>query len=695
MIGVLRWVTNRGKARNVVIIPAEKFAKAREQREKARLRLARHRYGKPNPNTNNPYKNKFIAWDGEGPQDAGYALFGNSEGDEICRPFLSTIDCLELVLEAARKYPGAIHIWFGANYDVSNILKDLPRRTLAVLHKSNACVWKDYEIKHISHKWLEVKHGNLRIILYDIHAYFGCSYVDALTEFGLDKSDDMGSIVAGKSSRKDFVWADIEYIRSYFRLELRQMLLLAEQLREAFSDAGYLPRAWYGPGAIARLALRRHKVARAITKCPPNVRLAALYAFAAGRFESILAGHANRECWIGDIHSAYPYYATKLPNLARGKWKHTRKYMGPDTFAVYNIRYETRATQKIQPLFRRMENSEIAWPYRVTGWYWTPEADLVKDNPDAKFLEGWYFDETDSSDRPLAWLADYYDHRLRLKRNGSFAQYTFKLIINSVYGQFAQRAGWNKKRGTPPAYHQIEWAGYITSSCRAAIYKVALSCGDDLVSIDTDSVTSLRPIEGIDIGDGLGQWEVTHYDDGIFWQSGIYCLKTNDCRCKGCPNRSGNSEICGHMWPANKTRGIPKDSYTYKRLLDCLASRAPLTVLQHVFVTYTQALNGDWNKLNTWEDRPHEYKMGGRGKRTHQENHCQKTCRRPDGLHVLTMNHMKYGPNGSAQSIMHYVPWMKHSKMMHQIKEMMDDNLIVHDEMEEWEWMNSISSLND
>src|ERR1700734_145827 len=72
----------------------------------------------------------FIFWDGEGPRDAGYALFGNSEGDEICHPFLSTRECLELILQRGTESPGAIHVWFGGNYDVSMMLHNLSQRHL-------------------------------------------------------------------------------------------------------------------------------------------------------------------------------------------------------------------------------------------------------------------------------------------------------------------------------------------------------------------------------------------------------------------------------------------------------------------------------------------------------------------------------------------------------------------------------------
>jgi hypothetical protein len=668
MTGALQWVIPGRGSVKVVALPTELVEKQRAKRERDRLYSARSRNA-PKPKANQ-FKGTFIAWDGEGPQDAGYALFGNSEGDELCSPYLPTVRCLELLLEAAEKYPGAIHIWFGGNYDVSMILKDCGERVHRVLKHANTAIWKHYKLKHIPHKWFEVEKGGVNIKIYDIHSFFGCSYIKALEKFHIGELDDMEIIVAGKRGRAEFLYSEIDEIRTYWRTELRLMPLLASQLRSAFDDAGYVPKSWYGPGAIARLALRRHNIKECMQVSPPQVLYAALRAFAGGRFEQFLGGHANRKVYIADLNSAYPYFATQLPNLARGKWRHA-KHFEKGKFGVYHIDYKGDAKdQRPHPLFRRMPSGEVAWPHRVTGWYWTPEAELVENDPRAKFLEGWVFDEIDSGDRPFAWLADYYSRRLRLKRMGSAAEYTFKLIINSVYGQLAQRAGWNRKRGIAPTYHQIEWAGYITSGCRAEVYKVALSCQENLVSIDTDGIVSLAPFEGLQISDKLGDWDIKEYDAGIFWQSGIYALKSGD------------------DWPTNKTRGVPANSYTYKTLLDCLERGEPLRLSKHEFVTYRQALLGDYSRLNTWEDKPHEFRMGGTGKRYHNFVRCQYTCNRADGLHRILINPFKYDElTSDPESVGHYLPWMKHRKEEEEMKYIIDDVTLTIEGEEDWEWM--------
>ena len=583
---------------------------------------------------------RFVMWDGEGPKDAGYALFGNSLGYEICHPYLGTTECLSLVLDTARDYPQSIHIAFGFNYDVSMILRELSHRSLIALNEYTHTTWKGYEIEHIPHKWFRVKYGYTSCKIYDIRSFFGGDYKSALRDFEIGTDTERETISTGKGNRASFLWEEIEDIRDYWRLELKLGVELGEALRTVFADAGYIPRSWHGPGALARMALKRHKIYDAMAETPPEVREASQYAFAGGRFEPFLAGHINGRVYNADINSAYPHYATKLPNLSAGHWEHVRDYR-PRMFGVYHIRYDADPDNtKIFPLFRRLSNGCVVWPNRVTGWYWSPEADTVKDDPAATFLEGWVFHEDDPSDRPFAWIADYYQKRKRLKDAGSAAEYTFKLIINSVYGQLAQRAGWDRKNHTAPRSHQLEWAGYITSGCRGSIYKAARSCGEKLISVDTDGIYSRAPIPDIDIGASLGQWSTDEYHDGIFWQSGIYCLATED------------------GWKKAKSRGIRKGSYTADELLRCVYERDTLKLSKRMFITYGLAAIHGWELHNTWIDEPHEYEMGG-SKRAHWPKACETFCEPP--IHRLAQWSPLYGVGATddAHSVKHSLPWLR------------------------------------
>lgn len=660
---------------------------------------------------------KFIVWDGEGPQDTGYSLLGNSEGEEICYPHLRTRDCLDLLLDSAARHPNTIHIGFGFNYDVSCILWELPWRCLLMLRKFTRTRWREYEIEHIPRKWFWVRKGDISVKIFDVHSFFATSLVSALENWGIgpwsNSHASTGTDVSAHASvtslqivgpipvpdvtqcvlmservmvelfkrlRSEFLWKDIESIRLYMRLELKYTKILIGKLREAFSDAEYVPKSWHGPGAIARMAFKRHGIYDCLTVCPPEVNLAARFAFIAGRFELVKAGKVNGKVYTADINSAYPYYCAQLPNLARGSWRQVTRYE-PGKFGVYRIRYEGKPDIfGLYPLPYRDKRGMISWPHRVTGWYWNPEAALVAGDECATFLEGWVFDEDDATDRPFGFLVDYYRRRKDLQKTGNPAEYTFKLIINSVYGQLAQRAGWDKKNRLPPKTHQIEAAGWITSSCRAAVYTVAKACGDSLVSIDTDGVTSLNPFSLLTGSKELGEWKLEEFDDGIFWQSGIYTLKE------------------GEEWTKAKTRGIPKGTYTAANLIDALESFQPLKLTKKVFISYGLALMGQRQNLNKWKEEPHEFVFGGGGKRQHirrgplarfRKHSCHSGDAVPGfpDLHRLALPPHFYGPFTNTDSQVHRLPWLDTAEDMNS-KDVLDSYMLFDtenmDEEDEW-----------
>jgi hypothetical protein len=669
-----------------VWVPTETAEKYRRIAENRRMRHTRYNKSRPDRNHGKiPLAERpFIVWDGEGPRDTGYSLLGNSEDEEICYPKLRTEDCLQLILESGRAHPYAIHVSFGFGYDVSNILRELPWRHLAALHKYGRTIWKDYALEHISHKWFKVKQGKTTVKIFDVLGFFQTSLVEALESWkigpfahrgitvstspsaipGVDQimnMDDSEIVSTFKNLRSVFMWADIESIRLYMRLELKYTKIMMEALRASFLDGGYLPKSWHGPAALAREAFKKHNVYAALTQTPVDVQIAARYAFFGGRFESFFAGRVGGKVYVADINSAYPFYCSQLPNLAKGTWRRGRVFE-PGKFAVYYIDYRAKPDAwKPYPLPHRDKDHNVVFPHRTSGWYWAPEAELVAGDPDATFREAWVFDEMDVRDRPFAFIGEYYRRRQLLKRLGSPAQLVYKLVINSAYGILAQRSGWDRQKRRPPRTHQLEYAGYITSSCRAAIFRQARLLGRNLVSIDTDGVSSLVPFTWLKPDDELGGWELKEYDDGVYWQSGIYCLKKDD------------------DWPANKMRGIPRGSYTPDDLIRCMEAGEPLQLTRRVFYGYGLALIVGRDKVNTWEDLDVEYVFGGTGKRQHvtPRGKCTKEC---DGWHHrLALPPVYMGATGPCESRPHQLPWLEWDN-----RKSIFDSIVMY-ETEEWE----------
>ena len=675
-------------------------AKSKRLRESIVLAEARRKYRYPSRNHNakrdelwaeqGGSRPEFIMWDGESPQDTGYSLFGNSKGKYICHPFLSTEECLELIMDTEIEYPRAIHISFGFNLDVSYILKDLPHRQLTALHVSGSTVWREWEIQHIPHKWFKVKRGQVTAKIFDIHTFMAGGYVASLQKFKVGTAEELAKLAQEKARRPEFLFAEIDDIKEYWQLELKLGPALGDAIRQSLWDGGqYVPRSWHGPGAVARLALARHNVYKAMAICPPAVRDAARFAFAGGRFEPLLAGYLKDSVYEYDINSAYPYYATMLPNLARGKWRTGKEYE-PGKFALYHIRYLAKADGfGLLPLWKRDTDHSVEWTNRVENWYWAPEAELIIDDPAAEFIEALIFDEDDPADRPFSFLKEYYEIRKKADRTGHLLGYSYKVIINAIYGQLAQRAGWDRKNKKAPRSHQLEWAGYITSACRAAVYRAAIRCPDKVISINTDSIQTTCPLDYLDCGDNLGQWSEERYSEGLFWQSGIYYLRRD----------LGYDPALGYGWDKAKTRGIPKGTYTPEQLIEAIEKMQPLKLTKHTFISYTLADMGQWDKLNTWVDEPHIFDMGGNGKRTHpqgikpenrtkdyRERHpVERYCAAHCNGQVHTLSSWPAWPNDDIWSTRHYLPWLDgRSKLKDTMADYMAWDIESLDPSEEW-----------
>jgi hypothetical protein len=635
---------------------------------------------------------EFVVWDGEGPKDTGYSLLGNSEGDRLQGPNLGTVQSLDFILECGASHPDTIHVSFGFNYDVSNILKDLPWRHLSALRTNARTLWSPpgssdvYKLEHVSHKWFRVEKDGISVKIYDVYTFFASSLIGALTKWeigpfaptelnavrfpllvlgmptaeSMDSLSEIETVYLFKNLRSEFLSKDLPQIERYMTLELKYTKILMEHLRETFHQAGYFPRSWHGPAALSRQAIGRHKIYSAMAESPYDVRLAARYAFFGGRFEQFIGGHTNQPVYCADLNSAYPYFCTQLPNLARGNWRRT-SHFEPGRFAVYYCRYHSSDPSPFAcyPLPFRDDNHNVIFPYRTEGWYWAPEAALCEDDKDGTIVEGWVFDEDDPTDKPFAWVAEYYRRRMVYKnlptKKQQAPEFTFKLIINAIYGCLAQRTGWDKINNKAPKTHQLEWAGFITSGCRAAVYRIAKECGDSLVSIDTDGITSLKPFTTLQDSKELGGWGLDEYQDGIFWQSGIYALQKRD-----------------GSWKA-KMRGIERGSDLVETLFKCLRTGEPIKIKKNIFVGYGLALQGLREEINTWKEMDSEYAFGGGGKRQHitPKGRCPKGC---DGnIHRFGLWVPHGGPRLDFGSRPHILPWVESSRKAQDTKRMFDD----------------------
>ncbi len=622
----------------------------------------------------------FIGWDGEGydayrvnswgeiEAEHRYMLFGASTGHYVSSINLSTLECLDLLMYVRRENPDAVHVGFSFEYDVNMILKDLPSRYMAMLTDVGKVRWKGYTIKHVPHKKFQVTRDGITITIFDVFGFFHTSYLRTLGKFNIGGKDELARIARGKSNRGTFTFAEIAEVLDYWKYEISLLPPLMDEIRKACYDAGFYITEWHGPGALAAFVLRKNGVHAWHGKnVPKSVQIARRLAYAGGRFQDWKGGYYDSPVYTADINSAYAYAVAKLPRLDVGHWRRVdigsiRSARDVPEFGLFYIRYDAREmatrarTDGIPfPLFHRDENGMLSWPPAVENWYWSPEAKTVAGSKYAEFVEGWEF--VSDGSRPFHDLIyGAYERRLQLQHDGNYAERAYKWFLASIYGQFAQRVGWDRNRRLAPRSHCLEWAGYITSFCRAWVYMAAadISKKGALISIDTDGVTSTVPFDHdklpLGIGEQLGQWKLESYSGILHWQNGIYWLRGMD-----------------GQWTDPKTRGIPRGKLGWKLAYDAYRAnmvgrridvRASVRLTRTRFIGYRQSVSGQWNNWRKWKTESVAVQFGGNGKGRHVPEMCA-CCRGVSPAYVNARMHtiIHLWPD-KIESQPHKLPWL-------------------------------------
>lgn len=519
-------------------ITAKSVVVKRDRRRSARVKREERLRDKP-----------FVVWDGEGAKNPkhvaqSFVLFGSYNGadhDYITGPSLTTAKCLDQIIKVGQANPGAWHVSFAFGYDVNMILHNLTVRQFKYLRKHRVMmIGKDYRVEHRPGKYFQVTryHDDTHkttVTIYDVFGFYQSSFVRALKDNIPDHSlmVNLDVIEAGKAKRNEFTYKNIAYITKYWKVEQTLFHALVNRLREMVYDAGLFISRWHGPGELASYLYRIHGIKGHKCETDNHIYEFARYAYCGGRFERFRIGRFTRVYGL-DINSAYPDAISRLPSLQNGVWNHRDRirWVGEiREFGIYRVRLNVKEWQKPGPLFRRDWKGNITFPWKLEGWYWGPEVlMMLKHYPHliTAVQEGWIY-ENDGT-RPFAFVRDLYTQRQAWKRANNGAQLALKLALNSMYGKMAQRVGW-ERTGKAPAWHQLEWAGFVTSYTRAKLFDLMCRIPfDDLIAVETDGVytTALPSSLGITDSDALGGWEVTYYDEIIYLQSGVYSKRRGD-----------------------------------------------------------------------------------------------------------------------------------------------------------------------
>lgn len=493
-----------------------KKANAKYADESHRTRASSRRNYRPNL-----LQRPFVALDGEGIQDR-YVLLACGNGDFIQRRNgLGTEDCLSFLVHLPRGSNAGvkpIYIWFAFDYDVNMILGDLPREKLIQLRETNEVWWHGYHIRYIQRKILRVRYGRHLHTSYDTWGFFASSFEKALADWKIPIPDE---IVEGKAARGNFGRWSLGKIRTYNEHELYLLQQLAEKLREAVQPLDLPIQSWHGPAALAAAWLRKQKTKRWLPthELETEMEDACVRAYFGGRIDVAGYGHCH-PVYHYDIVSAYPSAIRNLPDLSQITWEKGAPGIRPPRGSTFLARIRWGIpTGNWGPLPWRSKNGTIFYPLEGEGWYWNTEIEAALEKygeSNFEFVES--FVAKGVLEFPFRNLIEeLFQYRAELKRGGSASNVAVKLILNSLYGKFAQTVGAH-------TYFSPIWAGLITAQTRS---QLSTAITDSTVCVMTDSIWSLKPLD-LPLGQGLGMWE--KQDESELWLAGagLYTANTEN-----------------------------------------------------------------------------------------------------------------------------------------------------------------------
>ena len=510
---------------------------------------------KRNPSALPARLGRFVSFDGEGfnrPDGSHvYALLQDSAGGRIedFAEGLSSYRCFRFILDAPRRFGGRFcGVSYGFDYDVNNFLRDLPRAKLEYLHAHGEVKTGHFRVEWRPRKWFQVseldpvinrtiKGRSVRI--YDTLGFYNVPFTKACEDWVGMNDPDYGLVAEGKELRPKFSVEHADFMRRYDEAELRLMVRLTSKLKAAFDAAEIELYQYYGAGAAAWKFLSDIGFKRYINpEVPTEIRTAARCAYFGGRIEVPVYGCIPGPLYDYDINSAYPSAALDLPNIAAGSWSRDKTHRPDLPFSLYHLHWDLPLGRPFYPFPWRATDGAIFFPPTGRAWVWSPELNSALmhggfPKRTIRVLDAFHFTPSDPDFHPLGLLRDKYALRKWFEHEVNPAWMAIKLTLNAIYGKLAQSVsgmaqfGAKDGKGRRPTFHQIEYAGFMASTCRARVYAAACQKPNAILAFATDGILSREALD-LPVSEEMGDWDLESFEAATLVQSGVYRLQKPD-----------------------------------------------------------------------------------------------------------------------------------------------------------------------
>lgn len=463
--------------------------------------------------------------------DNKYFQLGNSKDYVININGLSLKECLDFLFNNAPQKANSY--FFRIDYDLNMFFNnenfEEMETDIVEFFEGEEKNFYGYDIQYFRHKMLFMRKGRMKKTFYDVSNFLHTSFIKTLELFEVFiKSDDEKFLKEYKLKRSDFNSDDIKNIIEYNKLECELGIRLCKKIFQILPNDLKTTRL-YGSSALSHKFLKDREIEKLNWFFEDRLNSKPFEsAYFGGRMETFKLGKFGK-CYKYDINSAYPNVIKDLRVIEGVEINHNFDIFENDIIEtnLYYCEMEIFDFKLIGLLPFRLKSGYLIFPNKVKGYYYGCEIIQALEHNFSIKLE--VIQEIQISlgkkifekDNGINEIQDLYDKRLKLKKKKDLRNMVYKILLNSIYGKFAQQSGKHQ-------FLNFYYAGYITSKTRSVLLDAVKENIEDIIFFATDGILTKKKLNKLVIGEKLGQWDFEEYKSAYVVQSGVYELTTYD-----------------------------------------------------------------------------------------------------------------------------------------------------------------------
>ncbi len=445
---------------------------------------------------------------------------------------------------ANEKTDNVIVFFWNLKFDASVLLKSLKEHLMEFYtgyskEEKLRGVFNGLKVEYLNKKCLTLNDKDShkkfsRVVIYDAMQLWkfsgvnGKSSLDSVAEkhLNLHKQDDeVNKIYPNKQFPNKISKKNLKIIIKYCIEDCKLIPKLVNLwLDKFYASFKYYPQKFHSLGTIALDTLRTDLTEmHSFNAISYDIQSLAYKCYFGGRFEIFFKGYLEN-IHHADINSAYPYSMSLIPNMKTGSWKTIKEISELNTLKIGLYRIKVKVNEnKLCPFLYRKDNGSVMCPNGTfTTWTTSYELDVALKYYDIELINIFGYEYTEKENCQFQKLIKkWYGQRIAQKDEGQ--KYIYKVLINSLYGKFAQR------KPEPKNLFNPVMASLITGKCRAMLLESAQNSKDDIIMFATDGVFSRKPlnvnIKGKKI---LGRWSYDFHPKFKLVMAGIYSFSDKE-----------------------------------------------------------------------------------------------------------------------------------------------------------------------